>query len=310
MSLTIGLVGCGNWGRNILRDLIALGVRVQVVVPTAENREQAMRLGAAGAWSGVDAIPGPVDGFVVATPTELHAETIEALLPTGKPVFVEKPMTNDVEAARRLATAAGGRLFVMDKWRYHPGIEALAQAARSGELGRVLAIRSYRLGWSNPHPGVDAIWHLMPHDLSIAYEILGRIPAVRSVLAPVPNQPDLELIAAFSDGPEDVQVTIEIGDAHPVSRRSVLVIGSEKSAQLADSYDDAIFISEGVAGRADGEPVRRAVGNAMPLYRELEAFLGFLRGGAPPRSSAAEGLLIVERIAAVRRLAGLDRAAG
>jgi hypothetical protein len=43
----------------------------------------------------------------------------------------------------------------------------------------------------------------------------------------------------------------------------------------------------------------------MPLLRELQAFVDHLRGGPPPRSSAAEGLMIVERIAAIRRLAGL-----
>jgi hypothetical protein len=44
----------------------------------------------------------------------------------------------------------------------------------------------------------------------------------------------------------------------------------------------------------------------MPLLRELRCFLEHLRGGPPPRSSAANGLLVVERIAALRRLAGLE----
>ena len=46
----------------------------------------------------------------------------------------------------------------------------------------------------------------------------------------------------------------------------------------------------------------------MPLKRELGAFLACLEGGLPPRSSAAEGLLVVERIAEVRRLLGLGNA--
>ena len=55
-------------------------------------------------------------------------------------------------------------------------------------------------------------------------------------------------------------------------------------------------------------PYARKTGEEMPLTRELGAFLAYLEGGAPPRSSAAEGLLVVERIAEVRRLSGLGNA--
>jgi hypothetical protein len=37
----------------------------------------------------------------------------------------------------------------------------------------------------------------------------------------------------------------------------------------------------------------------MPLLAELACFLAFLSGGPPPMSAAREGLLIVERIAAI-----------
>jgi hypothetical protein len=43
----------------------------------------------------------------------------------------------------------------------------------------------------------------------------------------------------------------------------------------------------------------------MPLELELRAFLEHLIGGPPPRSSADEGILGVQRIAELRQLAGL-----
>src|SRR4051794_36592326 len=118
MALKIGLVGCGRWGRNILRDMTALGAETHVVDIAQDAADQALQAGAATAGTHVEALPPDCAGFVVATPSVTHAAVIESLLARGKPVFVEKPFTSNVEDARRICAAAGDRVFVMDKWRY------------------------------------------------------------------------------------------------------------------------------------------------------------------------------------------------
>ena len=45
-ALEVGLVGCGNWGRHILRDLVALGCRTTVVARSQESRARAGEGGA------------------------------------------------------------------------------------------------------------------------------------------------------------------------------------------------------------------------------------------------------------------------
>ena len=90
--------------------------------------------------------------MVVATPTATHAEVVEEALGLGVPVFVEKPLTADVESARRVAAIAPDRLFVMDKWRYHPGVRELARIAQSGELGPVVGIHARRVGLGQATP--------------------------------------------------------------------------------------------------------------------------------------------------------------
>ena len=306
MTIDIGLIGCGRWGHLILRDLLALGARVHVVAPSEVTRAFAASNGAASAVARLEAIAELVAGFVVATPTSTHAEVIEKLFVTGRPIFVEKPLTNDVASARRIVATAGERVFVMDKWRYHPGIEALAAMARSGELGSLLAIRSYRLGWNHTLREVDPVWILMPHDLSIALEILGSLPAPRAAWTPVAGRGGCDMIAVLADDSAGLQITIEVGTSQPLYRRSTLVIGDRGVAQLGDAYDDTIVIMDGRPNGASSGPQERPVGNAMPLLEELRAFLNHLIGGPPPRSSATEGLLIVERTSALRALAGLQ----
>ncbi|HUF18171.1 MAG TPA: Gfo/Idh/MocA family oxidoreductase [Thermoanaerobaculia bacterium] len=147
-ALHIGLVGCGRWGRLILRDLKSLGCRVSVVASSDSSRHNAASGGADAIVGELPALPA-ADGYVVASPTVTHGEVIDQLLGRDVPVFTEKPMTSDLDAARDLAQRGAGRLFVMDKWRYHPGVEKLGEIARSGELGRVIGLETLRLGWGN-----------------------------------------------------------------------------------------------------------------------------------------------------------------
>src|SRR5262245_44717467 len=72
-SLRVGLVGCGSWGVNVLRDLQALGCEVTVVARSAETRQRATVGGARSVVNDIAAL-GSVDGVIVATSTPTHAD--------------------------------------------------------------------------------------------------------------------------------------------------------------------------------------------------------------------------------------------
>jgi phosphoglycerate dehydrogenase-like enzyme len=50
---TIGLAGCGNWGRYILRDLLSLGCEVHVADIHPDGRTRALLGGARLAVAGI-----------------------------------------------------------------------------------------------------------------------------------------------------------------------------------------------------------------------------------------------------------------
>ena len=82
--------------------------------------------------------------------------------------------------SRRSHAIGHDRLFVMHKWRYHPGIRMLAELANSGRLGTPERLETIRTGPEALPPDVDVLWHLGTHDLSIAVEILGNVAPVRA----------------------------------------------------------------------------------------------------------------------------------
>ncbi len=295
MTLSVGLVGCGNWGRNILRDLLDCGARVSVAAPSRATRDRALALGAAAAFESIPELRG-LDAYVVATPSVTHAATLDALLGYGKPVFVEKPMTTDVASARRLAAAYGGRLFVMQKWRYHPGIERIRAEIAAGRLGSLEAIRIVRWGWGMPHPDMNSIWHLMPHDLAVTQHWLGRVPPLRSVTV---TSPGCTGVIAQLGGGADPLVTLEMSIASPGYRRWFCAIGSDATMELQDSYSPEITVRRGDPVDMKAPEEKIPVGKDMPLLTEIKAFLDHVQGGPPPISSATADLPIIERLAEI-----------
>ena len=296
----IGVVGYGNWGRYIVRDLIALGAAVTVVARDETRGRAALDAGAARVVGAVDDLPDDLGGLVVATPTATHAEVTEQLILYGVPIYVEKPLTCDAAAARHLAELAPDRLFVMHKWRYHPGIELLGEIARSGELGPVIGLRTVRVGWGNAHPDVDGVWILVPHDLSIALEILGEIPKPRSAVAEIVGGKWAGIVGLLGDDP---WFALEASTAHPIQRREVRLVCRDGIATLSDSYADHVLVTRGEPDAGTRDEETRPISTEFPLLRELRAFLEHLDGGPPPKSSAAEAVADVSAVELLRELA-------
>lgn len=297
LGMRIGLVGCGRWGQYILRDLVGLGCEVTVVARTELSRVRAEEGGATEIVGSIGALP-EVAGVVVATPTHTHAVVVGEVLDLGVPVFVEKPMTNDPVTARALADRAGDRLFVMDKWRYHPGVEMVAGLARSSEYGRLLSIHTRRLSWGHNHTDVDGIWILLPHDLSIVFEIAGLLPLPVGAVGVVDSTHLASLTALLGPAPTCV---VEVSTASPILERRITVEFDDAVVLLEDAY------AENLRVRHKGSELETElpISTDLPLERELAAFVGHLRGGPPPRSSAAEGFEVVALIATLREMAGV-----
>jgi predicted dehydrogenase len=290
----VSLAGCGRWGRHILRDLLALGAEVAVADPNPEARLHAAATGASKAVSDLGEL-GPSDGIIIATPASTHAAVIQQALTGSGPVFVEKPLTNDARAARLLAEQGRNRLFVMDKWRYHPGIEELRRIRESGELGRVLGLHIQQVGWGSPQRDVDVAWTLLPHSLGIALEVLGEVPRVKQAFAECLDGAVVGMNAVLGGAP---WVVLEISGRAPAKRREFRLHCEDGVAWLDDAAAHHIRLARGGPWTgADAQDVQqRTISTELPLLAELRAFVGHLRGGPKPRSSAEEGALAVERI--------------
>lgn len=294
----VALVGCGRWGANVLRDLRALECTVWVVARSAASRARARDGGAAGIVERVADLP-EVEGAVVCTPISTHFDVVrEVAAERPFPIFVEKPLTSEVADAERLAAGLDGRLFVMDKWRYHPAVRELARIARTQELGPVHGLHCRRVTRGHRYDDVDTVVVHAPHDLSIALEILGELPPAVHATAERAAGQRVGLLATLGGPP---WVTLEVSCVAPAHRRELRLTCRDGVAYLDGGWSEELHILRSIAG--DPEPEVRPTPGELPLVAELRAFVAHLRGGPAPDSSARDGALVVRRLAELSALA-------
>ena len=297
METRVGLIGCGRWGRNILRDLRALECRVVVADPSAQAREAALRLGAEQAVrSSADIIDSSCAGYIVASPVLTLPSESEAMLRRGKPVFCEKPVFRSMEEKEKLLAAGGDQnLFAMYKFCYHPGVEVLCKLANSAELGEMESIELARSGWDDDLQGTDVLWFVAVHQISIAWRILRFIPEPESADF---SYHDGVIIGASICLGKNQRISIKVSSRHPIKSVSAALYCSNGSALLPDLRVPKITI------RRNQQPTeQRSLSTEMPLLAELKEFVGYLNGGPKPRCDfeMAAGVS-----AAVHKIARLD----
>lgn len=273
---TIGLIGCGFWGKNILRDLLSLHCSVHVVDQDAVARMSALELGAKKVVAYTTELP-LCDGYVVAVPIPDLAPVCIDLLKRKKPLFVEKTLCLSMQTADELEKCGGGKyIFPMHKWHYHPGVEALRVIAHSGRIGALKEMFTLRHGWVDDFHGGDAFWTLTVHDITIVKHIFGYIPERIIHAHAIQNAQGLpiSLTAVLGQGPV---VSISVNARHPHKVSGVSIHGEKGSAVLHDCYDDHIMVRD-----THGEE-KIGIDTTFPLYLELKEFVSYLQGGPRPR---------------------------
>lgn len=297
--MTVGLVGCGKWGANILRDLVSLGCEVQVVDFAPGARAHALQHGAAGVYDALESLP-PCQGFVVAVPIPDLAPVCARLIPRGRPIFAEKTLCTSMEAVADLE-ALGGRdlIYAMHKWHYHPGIEALRRLAAEGSLGMLRGIHTTRHAWVPDFHGGDVFWTLAIHDLTIVEHILGEVPTQVRAVDIVQDEFGLPVGLTAMLG-SDPAVVLSVHGRHWNRQTSISLHGTHGTAGLLDACADHIVLRDKYGER------QLPIDTTFPLLLELNEFITHLKGGPPPRCGLSQAGELTRRLLELRSAAGLS----
>src|SRR5262245_8994516 len=116
--INVGVIGCGYWGPNLIRNLSKIkDCRVVAVADRKRERLEAVRHLNPGMKLTVDPDEligsNSIDAIVIATPISTHFDLAEACLLNGKDVLIEKPIAASSAQARELIRLAEERRRVL-----------------------------------------------------------------------------------------------------------------------------------------------------------------------------------------------------
>ena len=317
------LIGAGRAGYIHAVNLASRLKSAELVAVCDANEEAALRtaseLNVGQTYADYrEAVARPdIDAVVIVTPTFLHSAIAIAAAENGKHVFLEKPMAITVDECRAInaaAAKAGVALQIGFMRRFDQGFLRAKEIIDSGDLGRVMIIKSTGRGPGLPPPWIydiaksngilaevnshdfDAIRWMVGSDIARVYAEAANFKCADAQEEWPQFYDNAVVNLRFRDGA--IGVVDGTCPAHYGYDARVEILG-EKGMLRVGHVDDG-----GVSHvTLEGNVVSSAVKSWRTLFKdaylaEMEHFIECVRTSATPRVNGHDGLKAVEAVVA------------
>lgn len=321
--ITIGLLGYGYWGINLLRNFVNTpNCRVRTVCDSRPERLALARKAypnVTGTTQADDVLNDPtIDAVVIATPVSQHYPMARRALLAGKHILVEKPFTASVAQARELLDLADRRgclVMVDHTFLFTDAVQQIKRLTAAGELGRINYFDSTRINLGLFQPDVNVIWDLAPHDLSILNYLVAERPVSVVATGSSHTRSGLENIAYLTlHYASDFIAHFTCSWISPVKIRRILIGGSRRMVLYDDvePTEKVKMYDTGYSIKSEEEKHRMLVdyrvGNIfIPKIAQKEAladlaaeFVNAILEDRPPLTDGQAGLEVVEILEAAQ----------
>lgn len=321
-NLRIGIIGCGEWGKNHLRTFDSMNdCTVSHAADLSEKKLQSMKQ--RYSWLRTTAKSseviqaGNVDAIVIATTTRAHYGLAKQALEAGKHVLCEKPLTLSSQESQELTELAESKqltLMVGHVFMFNPGIMYLKEQIKNGALGNILYMDSVRTNLGPIRQDVGAIYDLASHDISIFNFLLDEEPLQVSAKAGYYIQPDREDMAYVTlEYPNMTISHAHVSWLNPRKVRQLTVVGDKKMMVWDDimPLETIRIYDKGLNGPPDYDTfgqfqisLRDAdvtipkVQMFEPLRKQAEHFVRCVQHRERPLSDGWNGLSVVRTLEA------------
>ncbi len=325
--VNVGVIGCGYWGPNLIRNLSNLeGCKLVAVADLNPKRLEAVKHFCPGmetTTSAQEILQAlEIDAVVIATPISTHFDLAREALANQKHVFIEKPMTASVAQAKqlvRLADMCQKVLMVDHTFIYTGAVQKLKGLIDSGELGDIYYYDSVRINLGQFQSDANVLWDLAPHDFALMTYLLDKEPIAISAVGSSPVRWDgwkQESIAYITVEFEDSTMAhFHVNWLSPVKLRRTLIGGSRKMViydhldpdNQLKIYDKGIEIQENhdryhaLVQYRMGDLLAPKVDQTEALSAACKHFIECIQTGLKPMTDGHAGLRVVQLLEAAQQ---------
>ncbi|WP_244595373.1 inositol 2-dehydrogenase [Bosea lathyri] len=307
-TMRMGLLGAGRIGRIHGLNVAARADASLVSVGDASPEAAAALAASTGAKTATaEAIisDASIDAILICTPTDTHADLIEAAVSAGKAVFCEKPVDLDADRIRRclkVVERSGKPLMIGFNRRFDPNFAALESRLRAGDAGAIEIVSV--ISRDPSPPPVDYVKRsgglfrdMMIHDFDMARFLLAEEPVEVFALGSALVDPaigeagdvDTAAVLMKTASGRIAQISNSRRATYGYDQR-IEVHGSKGMLRAGNIHETTVEIATGAGFRAD--PVQNFfLERYAAAYRaELDAFIAACKGGKAATPSGLDGL--------------------
>ena len=312
MKKNISVIGCGHWGKNLVRNFAELDALAAVCDPNdqlAQSYAQQFNVDNLS-FEAILADPA-MEGIVLAVPAPLHAPMAVKAMNAGKHVYVEKPLAmNKIEAESMIVASEKNnvQLMVGHLLQYHPVFMAVRSLVESGELGSLSYVYSNRLSFGKVRSEEDVIWSFAPHDISMILSLAGtELSVVRTEASCILQEDIADTATVHMEFKTGLKAHVSVSWLHPFKEQILVVVGQNGMAVFDDTkpwneklalYRHVVKTTNGPTRLEKAEVEYQEVPESEPLRNECQHFLNVVSKNVVPLTDGDEGLRVLKVLSA------------
>ena len=287
-KVKVGIIGVGYLGMQHAR-IISYLEEAELKAVADMDFKRALQIGnrhGVNYYQNYEDMLDEIDVGIVATPTSEHFHISMNLLKHGKPVLVEKPITETIEQAEQLVDMAktnGLVLQVGHLERFNPAVEAVENMISDPKFIEVQRLGSF----SARSLDVDVVLDLMIHDLDIILALIkDEVKVIRSSGIHVLSE-KIDIANARLEFRGGCVATLTASRVHQGKVRKLRIF-EPTSYYSIDYIDQEVKIFPLSGRQTDIQTLK--IKKEEPLKKELENFLRCQAEGKGGKVSGEEAL--------------------
>ncbi len=326
-KINLGVIGCGHWGPNYIRDFNSLHQsNVKYVCDLQNNRLKLIK----SLYPKVIVTSNyrdilkdrSIEAVVISTTAVSHYGLVKDALLYDKHVLVEKPFVLNIEDANQLIDLAEKKkkiIMVAHTFLYNSGIRKLRELIKTKKLGKIFYLHSKRTNLGPLRKDVGALWDLSPHDISIFQYLLELEPIeVFAKGRDYLQEGKEDVVFITLTYPNNIIANIHVSWLDPRKVREITVVGNKKMAIFDDLnlkepvhlYDKRVMKKRFKQDYQSFKEFQMIIRNGKvtapkvimqePLKIECQHFLDCILQNRVPLSDGREGLKILKVLKAIQ----------